>query len=165
MDVEPIYIQKGNFFANPGGLFPVNFTSYESIILLTKLETATAVLGHAHTNGSASILQKIALQQVEYTPPHNDSKTGYFWSSYTGNLLPATNDYSMNNISALNSTLDDFFTSYRSPYYQIEAFEFTGDLNYTGEREYGCGRYTFVVRAHEANDSEYLYLCTVPCCI
>jgi len=114
MDVEPTYIQKGNTFAQPGGLMPVNFTSYEAILPGAKQEGAAAVLGHAH-NGPASILQKIALQQIEYTPLHEDSRTGYVWSSYKGNLFPATNDYSLNNITALNATSEDFFTSYRSP--------------------------------------------------
>jgi len=105
-------------FTHPGGLIPINLTNYESIIPATKFETAAAILGHAHINGSDSILQMITLQQVEYTPLHEDSKTGYIWSSYTGNIFPATSDYSVNDIKALNATSDDFFTSYRSPYYQ-----------------------------------------------
>lgn len=160
MDVEKIYIRKGNLFAHPGGLIPVNFSSYEPILPATKQATAAAVLGQLHT-GSGSILQMISLQQTEYTPLHEDSQTGYVWSNYTGNLFPATMDYAPRDISALNATSEDFVTSYHSPYYQLQAFEATGDLNYTA-RIYGCGRFTFAVRAHEVNDSDYLFVCTVP---
>jgi len=161
MDVEPLYIQKSAIFPAPGGLQPINFATYEPLLPVTKVETAAAILGHAH-NGSGSPLLRITLQQIEDTPLHEDSKTGYIWSSYAANLLPATSDYSSRNISELNTTYEDFFTSYRSPYYQIQAFETIGDFNYTGARTYGCGRYTFVVRAHEVNDSDYLFLCKVP---
>ena len=160
MDIQPTYIQKGPVFSTRGGLKSVDFASYEPILQVTKLESAAAVLGHAHNN-SGTPLQMVTLQQIEHTPLHEDSKTGYVWSSYTGNLLPATNDYSILNMTALNITYDDFFTTYRSPYYQIQAFEALGDLNYTGARTYGRGRYTFTVRAHEVNDSDYLFLYTI----
>jgi hypothetical protein len=162
MDIDKIYIKKGNSFAHHGGLVPVNFSLYQSMERATKQATASVVLGRAHATSAGGLLQSIKLQQIEYTPRHEDPP-GLVWSSYKGNLLPVIGDYSPDDIAALNATSEDFVTSHRLPYYQLEAFEVIGDgeLNNTA-RIYGCGLFTFAVRAYDRNDSDWLWICTVP---
>jgi hypothetical protein len=152
MDINPLYLKKGNIFPHHGGTIPVNFSLYYADSdAIEKQLLAGRILGAAHS-GSGGVGKSLVLQEVEYLPQTKDPK---FRRIYKGNLLPVIVDYSLNEIRKLNATSQDFVTSYRAPFYGVEVLE-TPDHISTSPRIYGCGTKAVIVSAENSNSSEWM---------
>src|SRR5271155_3013502 len=94
------------------------------------------MLGSAHT-GAGGTAKTVVLQVVETSPcPFDPDGVGI--CGYKGNLVPAVQDYSATEISSLNATSQNFLTSYRAPFFEVEV-HMTPLTAIAPRRIYGCG--------------------------
>lgn len=106
MDIDIIYVRKGNVFVHRGGLIPVNYTLFYNRANpdpATHLFTSS-VFGSAHS-GSGAVLKSIILSATDVNPCEKGTD---FPRCYKGNLLPVLRDFSLNEIKSLNATSSDF---------------------------------------------------------